>query len=139
MSEMPNHVILAEDDTALRDTLGGRLERDGLVILPAKHAGEAMDLFEKDTEAGNVGALVTDLQMNGHEWDGARLIAEFQRRRPYIYTVLMSGRPPEDVRQALDRWGVTPDHCVKKGGDSVLDLIRNDLQFDRAARHKASY
>jgi CheY-like chemotaxis protein len=90
-------VLLAEDDTAVREFARRSLENGGYTVLAAAGAEQALRASERWAEAIDV--LVTDLVMPGV--GGPDLAAQIRKTRPTIGVVFMSGYSED----AVDRGG----------------------------------
>ncbi|MGL4558514.1 MAG: response regulator [Afipia sp.] len=79
------HILLADDDKALRDLAARALEADGHKVATASDGTEAAQLLE----AGHYDLLVTDVEMPG--CGGFELVRDFAARKPRMRFLLVSG------------------------------------------------
>lgn len=80
-------ILLAEDETALRDVSRVYLASKGYTVLEADNANEALNLCK--SHQGPIGALVTDMVMPG--LGGLELAKSALKLRPGLAVVLVSG------------------------------------------------
>jgi PAS domain S-box-containing protein len=95
------HVLLVEDDPAVRSSVLWQLRSLGYTVTEAPSGDEALALLA----AGGFDAIVSDMVMPGR-MSGLMVLEEAARRRPKVGTVLMSGYTENSVIQA----GRLPDH-----------------------------
>ena len=84
----PETVLVAEDETAVRDLAVRMLVARGYHVVPASSAAEALTRAEA---AGTIDLLLTDLVMPG--MSGAALAERLVGRRPGLRVLFMSGYP----------------------------------------------
>lgn len=82
-------VLLAEDDRAVRRLLSSELRRRGLIVLEARHGGEALQICKQYSSPIDV--LVTDVVMP--TMNGVDLAASARPLRPDMAVVFMTGHP----------------------------------------------
>lgn len=111
MPEKPIHLLLVEDETALREATAERLEEHGYQVTQAE-SGEAA-LQNLADFAFDV--VVTDLRLPGI--DGTQLIETAVERYPHIVGVVVTGYGT--VRDAVE--------AIKRGAS---DFITKPFQFD---------
>jgi signal transduction histidine kinase/ActR/RegA family two-component response regulator len=79
-------ILLADDETVVREVLAGQLEDAGFEVMQAADGGAALELLD----GGHCfDVLVSDLAMPG--LDGVGLIREAQRRHPGLPAILLTG------------------------------------------------
>ncbi len=95
-------VLIVEDDPAVRRMLQRVLEGDGLTVLTAETASEALDCWERYSPT--VDLVLTDLIMPGGV-SGIQLAERLRQRHPSLPFVFTSGYDPEQDahRHVLDR------------------------------------
>lgn len=81
----PPRVLLVDDDDAVRRALAEHLRREGLEVVEAEDAKDAMATFSRES----VDVLVTDVRMVG--LDGVSLAEALRERAPRLPVLLMSG------------------------------------------------
>jgi DNA-binding response OmpR family regulator len=98
-------ILVVEDEDTVRRFARRALERHGFRVLEAASPREALDLAGTGTP---VDVLVTDVVMPGGS--GLELALQFQRQRPRVRVLYISGYPrhligdgpvPEDLTAAL--------------------------------------
>ena len=94
-------VLLVEDEAAVRALAAGVLRRQGLTVLEAPGAKEALQIADSQ---GRIDLLLTDIVMPGGS--GHELAQQLRRHRPGLRIVYMSGYSDEDVRQAAAAGGI---------------------------------
>jgi CheY-like chemotaxis protein len=109
-------ILLADDDSLVRETLADLLEIDGFRVLAAANAEEAMKIMV--TEHGAVQVLVTDLSMPGE--DGISLIERARQLRPGLPAILLTGLAEE------------PSSFAKQGGG--FHILRKPVLADDLTR-----
>jgi len=86
-------ILVVEDETDVRETVVEVLSENGLEIIAARDAEEALAAFEAHPE---IRVLFTDVTMPGR-LDGCDLASEIHALRPDVKVVLTSGKNlPED-------------------------------------------
>ncbi len=90
----PETVLVAEDETAVRDLAVRMLVARGYHVVPASSAAEALTRAEA---AGTIDLLLTDLVMPG--MSGAALAERLVGRRPGLRVLFMSGYPHDVLSQ----------------------------------------
>lgn len=86
----PRTVLLVEDEILVRYALAFSLRAQGLKVLEASNAAEALALLEG---GHTVNLLFSDIQMPG-DLDGVALAAAVRERSPTTVVMLTSGKPP---------------------------------------------
>lgn len=80
-------ILLAEDDSLVRETVADLLELDGFRVITACDASEAMTLLRDDPQSVRI--LITDLSMPGE--NGLSLIDRARALRPDLPAILLTG------------------------------------------------
>lgn len=80
-------VLLVEDEPLLRSVSSERMRDEGLRVIEAEAADEAIALLEKHPE---IDVVFTDVNMPG-AIDGLGLAFEVRRTRPHMHVILTSG------------------------------------------------
>jgi DNA-binding NtrC family response regulator len=116
-------VLLADDDSLVRETLADLLETDGFQVFTAANAEEAMEIMV--TEQAAVQVLVTDLSMPGE--DGISLIERARGLRPGLPAILLTGLAEEPSSFAMQGGGF---HILRKPvlADDLTQYIRLLMQ-----------
>jgi CheY-like chemotaxis protein len=107
------HVLVVDDDPALRDLIALRLRHRGFDVSTAAGVPEAIDVLEK----GHVDAVVSDHDLAGGT--GLALLAYVQRRQPDLPFVLTSGVVEPELRARALAGGA--DAVYEKS--DLLDLV----------------
>lgn len=110
------HILVVEDNVALRFTLAEWLRMQGYVVLEANTADEAMDVLGSQL---SVDLVLTDVHMPG-SMDGLALVQHISTAYPLVKTIIVSGKahPSEMAKEAVffgkpyDLVKVT--ECIKK-------------------------
>ncbi|KAF0212719.1 MAG: periplasmic sensor hybrid histidine kinase [Methylocystaceae bacterium] len=89
-------VLVVDDEDLVRETLAENLESEGIGVVTAANATDALSLLAAGEE---VDAIVTDLSMPG--MDGIALIRAAQERRPGLPAVLLTGFAKDDTAIAV--------------------------------------
>jgi DNA-binding NarL/FixJ family response regulator len=103
------HILLVEDERAMREQLGRALERAGYGCTLAASAEAALARL---AAIGHVDAVVTDVVLGDEAWRGLRLLTELRgagRRVPIV--VMMAGADVAKVKFALNAGA---DHLIEK-------------------------
>ena len=87
-------VLVVEDEILVRYALAMALRAQGLKVLEASSAGEALALLSSGLP---VQVLFSDIQMPG-ALDGVALAGTVRERYPEVATILTSGKPPPPVK-----------------------------------------
>src|SRR6202165_3783927 len=95
VSEIVTRVLIADDDTVVRDVVRRYLERDGLDVLIAHNGNEALRLLGSE----RIDVAVLDVMMPGA--DGLTLCRSLRQRGGYtIPVILLTALGEEDDRIA---------------------------------------
>jgi CheY-like chemotaxis protein len=87
MSQVPQTVMVVEDEALIRMSAVASLEDAGLRVLEAGNGAEALDILAQHAE---ICVMVTDVRMPG-ALDGLALVSQIQRDHPIIRAVVVSG------------------------------------------------
>ena len=82
-----DHLLLVEDDDAVRSLASRILERYGYAVLQARHGREALEQARRHPDG--IDLLLTDVVMP--ELGGRRLAEQLQAHRPELRVLFMSG------------------------------------------------
>ncbi len=85
-------VMVVDDETSVREVVGGLLERSGYGNLMAENGQEAVELFRD--RSGDLAAVMLDIKMPG--MDGWRCLELLREIRSDIPVLVCSGYDPED-------------------------------------------
>lgn len=114
-AKQPN-VLLVDDEALVRETAAERLRQDGVRVLEADAAAQAVALL---AEHPDIDVLFTDINMPG--MDGVALANEVRRTHPHLHLILTSGRWTHPSGEA-------PDGAVflqkPYSLDAVVQLVR---------------
>jgi DNA-binding NtrC family response regulator len=88
------HVLLVDDDTAVRRALAAMLKRNGIQVREATSAAEVIEFDQNGELACDI--LLSDVRMPG--MDGVELALVMRSRQPQLPILLMSGFV-EDAQQ----------------------------------------
>jgi DNA-binding response OmpR family regulator len=95
-------VLVAEDDTLFADAVDAFLQQAGFTVVVVPDGEAAL----REANNGRFDALLTDLRMP--KLDGATLIRRLRADHPDLPVVVMSGNPPKDWEDSLQRQGEGP-------------------------------
>src|SRR5438270_6611488 len=84
MSDHPFHILLVEDDAAVREAVAGVLREDGYVVKTAVDGQEAIAAFPAETDL-----VIADLVMPNV--DGRSLLRWVTQNHPGTAVILMTG------------------------------------------------
>ena len=87
-------ILLVDDDTLVRETVGAMLRGLGATVIPAKDGPAAIDILQSDAV---VRVMLTDVVMPGG-MDGLALAERASVLRPALNIVFMSGNAEADQR-----------------------------------------
>ncbi len=102
--ETKSRILLVDDECAIWQILGEKLERSGFDWLGKSSGEEALACLEKEP----FDAVVSDLKMPG--MTGMQLLAEIQKRQPHLAFIMVTGE--DDIRTAVE--------AMKHGADDYL-------------------
>lgn len=114
------HVLVVDDDEAVRETLSELLEFAGFITTQAPHAAIALAALRQDPE---IAAIVTDLTMPGD--DGIALIRLARSLRCGIPAILLTGYAEEITSVATIAGGNF--HVLRKPVESDRLIDQLDL------------
>lgn len=102
--ETKPRILLVDDECAIWQILGEKLERSGFDWLGRSSGEEALACLEKE----HFDAVVSDLKMPG--MTGMQLLTEMQKRQPHLAFIMATGE--DDIRTAVE--------AMKHGADDYL-------------------
>ncbi len=116
------HVILVEDEEALRSSLQTLLEMEGYSITTAANTQEALELAEHLDHAPDL--LVADVILPGD--NGIELGEALRRRWPDLEVIYVSGYSPEVVKEHGELTGKEA-HFLSKPvpPDRLLEMLES--------------
>jgi CheY-like chemotaxis protein len=94
-------VLVVDDEEAVRSVASHCLEQSGFTVLTARDGREGVEMFRQHEE---VAAVLLDLTMP--RMGGLEALAAFQRLRPNVQVILMSGYSREDVMARYGDQGI---------------------------------
>ena len=107
-------ILLAEDESAIRNLVEFALQRNGYSVLPASNGEEAVQLSRQ--YPGTIDLLLSDVRMPG--MDGMQAAQVIRRERPEIRVLLMSGESgcgvPPQLEAAMIRKPFLPLVLLEK-------------------------
>jgi CheY-like chemotaxis protein len=125
---MPSHSILIIDDNAdVRTALQLVLKKAGYHTLPAEGGQAAIELLTQSDKAGEVAAILCDLEMPGMA--GASVIAHLHARHPMIPIIVLSGAAPSQFLDAVRQQGVGDWIRKPATNDTVLEKVRSAVHL----------
>ena len=95
-NERGYRILIVDDDTALRETVGRHLQRSGFTVVTAADAENALQLALASEVPFDV--VLTDLHMPG--MDGIELMVALRTRRPSQCVVIVSGHDDEAFEES---------------------------------------
>jgi two-component system cell cycle sensor histidine kinase/response regulator CckA len=118
-------ILLAEDESAVRNLICRVLERHGYTVLVAGNSQEAIQLWQQHREA--VALLVTDIIMP-EGLSGRELAARLQTEKAALKIVYISGYNAEFSKDELVDLGKGINFLQKPfGGRQLLETVRQSL------------
>lgn len=125
---MPKTILIAEDETVLRDSLAELLADEGYEVLPAADGKAAYEIVL----ARPVDLVLTDIRMP--EMDGTTLLAHLQKVAPQTPVIVMTAYGTVDSAVAAMRCGAH-DYLLKPVQfEDVLLKIARALEYAEMAR-----
>lgn len=91
-------VLLVEDEALIRMDIADQLEGEGLVVLQAANAKEAIDILERNS---SIRLIFTDIDMPG-SMDGLKLAAAVRDRWPPVKIIVTSGHRIVEITDLPD-------------------------------------
>lgn len=123
-----NHVLIVDDDEALRETLARAATRWGFEASVADSTAAALDVLRNR----QVDVLVTDLRMDGP--DGIDLIRSAVDTSPKTQTVLMSAYATAREQQLATGYGAVRVLCKPFTPEDLQKAIREALDSRKGYR-----
>lgn len=111
-------ILIAEDDSVLRELLSDFLSSKGHTVLAARDGVEALRGF---IELGSFDYVITDYQMPRK--NGLVLILDIRRIRPDQKVILVSGDPPQLSDAVRKETGEFPILCKPYSKTDLLVLL----------------
>jgi PAS domain S-box-containing protein len=123
----PEHVLIVDDEDAVRDVLATQLAEYGYVVHRAKTGALALERLDGDAR---VDLIVSDLAMPG--MDGVAVIEAARTRRPGLPAILLTGFAGEAAALAES----CPFKLMRKpvSGEQLAASVAELLERTRAAR-----
>ena len=123
-----HHLLVADDDTSVRDGIANFLRAHGFIVDTAKDGAEAIDLIERNSERYD--AVISDIKMpfaNGYE-----VFRAAKKANPSLPVILMTafGYNPDHVLVRASREGLEAQLFKEKPFDmnSMLKLLHETIQ-----------
>jgi DNA-binding NtrC family response regulator len=110
-------VLLVDDDALVLSSLRRVLQAISVHVRTALSAEAALVLFEEQIPE----MVISDLRMPG--MDGVALLAEIQRRCPWVRCALHTGEPPEITRGLA--WPILHKPC---SSHELVALLRTSFR-----------
>jgi DNA-binding NtrC family response regulator len=82
-----NQLLIADDDSATREMMGGFFREKGYFVFLAENGEEALHLLGEE----KIDLVISDYQMPG--MDGRELIRRINKFHPSLPVILITGRP----------------------------------------------
>ncbi len=116
-------ILFADDEPAIRITLGAILQQEGFEVTLAATVPEALGYINQNT----YDVLLADLNI-GERSDGFTLISAMRRVQPHAVTLILTGYPAfetalEAIRQQVDDYVVKPANV-----DALVRNIEDKLE-----------
>lgn len=120
------HILLAEDDSALRSLLASALTRDGYHVVQATDGTKVLDILAShlmaDTGSPPFDLIVSDVRMPG--WSGLDVLAGLRRLPGAPPVVLITGFGDDDFRAHARRLGAAATLDKPFDIDELRNVIR---------------
>lgn len=108
MTPRRTRVLLAEDETDLRELLAVMLAKDGYEVVAVSDGSELLDylgsIHLQDGSAEPIDLIVSDIQMPG--WTGLQVLQGIREKDWATPVILITGFGTTDVRREASRLGV---------------------------------
>lgn len=115
-TEAASHLLIVDDDAAVRDVISVLLAEEGYTITTTPSAEQAIELVGR----GEVHLVISDLKMPGH--DGLWLLDQMRKEHPDTSVIMLTGFGDTEAAVECLRRGAT-DYLLKP--PKVTDLIRS--------------
>ena len=132
-SPMPHHILIVDDERAIREELGEFFHSQGIAFALACDAVEALDLArDRDFDV-----ILTDIRMPG--MDGLELIERLRDLAPESQVLVMTGHPSVDTAVSALRLGAA-DYVTKPIVlEDLLHKVRRMIEFHAQTRELRWY
>ncbi len=117
------HILVIDDEPALRTLLRNYLESEGYSVCMAQDGQQALRLFEEY----RADLIITDIFMP--EQDGLEVIATMRQRRPGLPIIAISGGGRMDKRDVLHIAKSLGAKCVMPKPLELEDLLAAIRQY----------
>ncbi|MHB8418172.1 MAG: HD domain-containing phosphohydrolase [Myxococcales bacterium] len=114
--ETASHILIVDDDAAVRDVISVLLAEEGYVVTSSPSAEQAIELVGRD----EVHLVISDLKMPGH--DGLWLLDQMRKEHPDTTVIMLTGFGDTEAAVECLRRGAT-DYLLKP--PKITDLIRS--------------
>jgi CheY-like chemotaxis protein len=104
------HLLLVEDDDAVRKALARALKSIGWEVTAASSLTEVKGL---GTSVGSIDAVLTDMELNPDGSTGTEVAAYLHNLRPNLRVIYMSGKNRDGLRQGGLSLGPNDIHLTK--------------------------
>ncbi|HOC67251.1 MAG TPA: response regulator [Candidatus Hydrogenedentes bacterium] len=102
-------VLLVDDESTVRTTLAAYLEDEGLEVVPAESAEDALRIVERD---GPFGVCIMDMRLPG--MDGHDAIIALHMRLPQLCFLIHTGSLSYGLTDDLLALGITEERLFRK-------------------------
>ncbi len=116
------HVLLVDDDSAVREVTAGILHDLGYRVIEAGSGGAALDVLDREAE---IDLLLLDFAMPG--MNGAEVAREVHARRPDLPILFVTGYADTEVLAAAGDGGILRKPFVEK---DLAAKVRSALRAD---------
>ena len=118
------HVLLVDDDSAVREVTAGILQDLGYGVIEAGSGGAALDVLDREAD---IDLLLVDFAMPG--MNGAEVAREVHARRPDLPILFITGYADTEVLAAAGDDGILRKPFVEK---DLAAKLRSALRADTA-------
>ena len=112
-------VLLVDDESTVRTTLAAYLEDEGLEVVPAESAEDALRIVERD---GPFGVCIMDMRLPG--MDGNAFILRAHRIQPSMKFLIHTGSMTYVLPQSLMDIGIRTEQVFQKPVIDMEAMIR---------------
>ncbi len=130
---MAQEILVVDDETDIRELVGGILEDEGYAVRTAGDAEQALDAIRK--RAPNL--VVLDVWLKGSEFDGLEILTMIKELDPLMPVIIISGHGTVETAVTAIRRGAYDFLEKPFNSDKLLLLVQRALEASELKRENS--